>query len=49
MRKLYIVKRKEEFDNIINKCPYKKTNSFVIYYKDNEYKYDRFGISVGKK
>ena len=49
MRKLYIVKRKEEFDNIINTCPSKKNSSFVIYYKKNTYKYDRFGISVGKK
>ena len=49
MRKLYIVKRKEEFDNIINTCPSKKNSSFVIYYKENTYKYDRFGISVGKK
>ena len=49
MRKLYIVKRKDEFDFIINKCPFKKNNSFIIYYKDNEYQFDRFGISVGKK
>ena len=49
MRKLYIVQRKDEFDNIINSCPYKKNNCFVIYYKDNNLKYDRFGISVGKK
>ena len=49
MRKLYIVKRKDEFDSIINECPFKKNNSFIIYYKDNKYLYDRFGISVGKK
>ena len=49
MRKLYIVKRKDEFDNIINSCPSIKNSSFVIYYKDNSFKYDRFGISVGKK
>lgn len=49
MRKLYIVQRHDEFDSIINNCPSKKNNSFVIYYKDNDYKYDRYGISVGKK
>ena len=49
MRKLYIVKRKEEFDEIINTCPSIKNNSFVIYYKDNNLKYNRYGISVGKK
>ncbi len=49
MRKLYIVKRKEEFDNIINSCPSSKNSSFVIYFKDNNLKFDRYGISVGKK
>lgn len=49
MRKLYIVKRHDEFDSIIKNCPSMKNSSFVIYYKDNELKYDRFGISVGKK
>lgn len=49
MRKLYIVQRKEEFDDIINNCPVKKNGSFVIYYKNNPFKYDRYGISVGKK
>ena len=49
MRKLYVVKRKEEFDNIINFCPMKKNSTYIIYYKKNNLKYDRFGISVGKK
>ncbi len=49
MRKLYIVKRKEDFDNIIKSCSYRKSTYFVIYYKDNKLKFDRFGISVGKK
>lgn len=49
MRKLYIVQRHDEFDSIINNSPFKKNNSYIIYYKDNNYKYDRFGISVGKK
>ena len=40
MKKLYIVKTKEEFNNLINKG---------YYSKDNNLKYDRFGISVGKK
>lgn len=49
MRKLYVVKRSEDFDDIINNYPFKKYGSFIIYYKGNELKYDRYGISVGKK
>ncbi len=49
MRKLYIVKEKEEFNALINKGLCKKNKYFVVYTKSNNLKYDRFGISVGKK
>lgn len=49
MRKLYIVKTKEEFNDLINHGKSKKSKYFVIYSKPNNLKYDRFGISVGKK
>ncbi len=49
MRKLYIVKRQQDFDRIIKNGRYRKNNSFVIYHEKNELPYDRFGISVGKK
>lgn len=49
MKKLYIVKTKEEFNDLINKGDCSKNKYFVIYSKDNNLKYDRFGISVGKK
>ena len=49
MRKLYVVKEKEEFNHLIQKGKILKNKYFVIYYKENELKYDRFGISVGKK
>ena len=49
MRKLYVVKYQRDFDRIINKNNYKKTSKLVIYFEDNNLKYDRFGISVGKK
>ena len=49
MRKLYIVKKKEDFNKLIKNAPSIKDKYFVIYYKDNNLKYDRFGISVGKK
>ena len=49
MRKLYIVKTNQQFDDIINTGKCYKNKYFVIYNKDNDLKYDRFGISVTKK
>ena len=49
MRKLYIVKNQRVFDRIIKNGRYRKNNSYVIYYEENNLPYDRFGISVGKK
>lgn len=49
MRKLYIVKTKEEFNDLIKNGYCIKNKYFVIYSKKNDLKYDRFGISVGKK
>lgn len=49
MRKLYIVKNKRDFDKIINNSKFQKNKSFIIYFQSNNLKYDRFGISVGKK
>ena len=49
MRKLYIVKSTRDFDDIIKKSINIKNKFFNIYYKDNNLKYDRFGVSVGKK
>ena len=49
MRKLYIVKESKDFDKIISSRIYNKNNSFVVYYKDNDLKYNRYGISVSKK
>lgn len=49
MKKKYIVKTHEEFNNIINSG--KKINSkyFVINYKKNDFNYSRYGVSVGTK
>ena len=49
MRKLYVVKYQRDFDRIISKNNYKKTSRLVIYFEDNNLKYDCYGISVGKK
>ena len=48
MKKYQIIKKEKEFTDIINKCPYKKNNYFVIYYKKNN-EHNRFGITVPKK
>ena len=49
MRKLYIVRTTRQFDDIIKTGKCYKNKYFVIYNKDNNLKYDRFGISVTKK
>ena len=49
MKKLYIVKKNYQFDEIIKKGNCTKNKYFVIYYKDNKLPYDRYGISVSKK
>ena len=49
MRKLYIVKKQQDFDRIIKESHYRKNDSYVIYHEKNNLPYDRFGISVGKR
>ena len=49
MRKLYIVKNSKDFEKIINTNNCNKNKSFVIYYIENNLKYNRYGISVSKK
>lgn len=49
MKKYEIIKDKREFDDIIHNSPYHKNKSFVIYNKEREVKFPRFGIAVGKK
>ena len=49
MRKLYIVKKNYQFDEIIKTGNCIKNKYYVIYYKDNNMPYDRYGISVSKK
>lgn len=49
MKKEEIVRKTKDFDYIIKKGQCKKNNEFVIYYIDNDKKYNRFGISVSKK
>lgn len=48
MKKKQIIQKSKEFTEIINKCPYKKNNYFVIYYRKNN-EHNRYGISVPTK
>ena len=49
MKKRYIVKENKQFNDIINTSKYSKDPNLVIYYKDNNLEYDRFGISISTK
>ena len=49
MNKKYIIRKNEDISNIV-KTGNKLTNKlYVIYYKDNEFKYNRYCVSVSKK
>lgn len=49
MKKYEIVKEHKEFDNIIASGRYKKTLYFILYNKESNFDYPRFGIAVGTK
>ena len=49
MKKKNIIKKKRDFNNIINKGICLKNKYYVIYFLENNKNYDCFGISVGKK
>ena len=49
MRKLYIIKSNQDFENIIKNGKCIKNKFYTIHYNDNDLKYDKYGISVSKK
>lgn len=49
MKKREVVKEHKDFDLIIEKGRYKKSKNFIIYNKESDYDYPRFGLAVGKK
>lgn len=49
MKKYEIVKNQRDFDYIIHNGKYIKNKFVVIYNKDNNLNFSRFGIAVGKK
>ncbi len=49
MKKFEIVKEHKDFDDIIQNSPYLKNKYYIIYYKERDLGFPRFGIAVGKK
>ncbi len=49
MKKKFIVKSNRDFDKIIKTGKRLKNKHYIIYYKENNLDYSRFGISVSKK
>ena len=49
MKKLNIIKKQEEIDNIIKTGKLLKNRFFFLYYKERDTKYYRFCICVSKK
>ncbi|MBQ6495281.1 MAG: ribonuclease P protein component [Bacilli bacterium] len=48
MKKINIIKSKNEFTDIINNCNYKKNDYYTIYYRKNN-KDNRYGVSIPTK
>lgn len=49
MKKIEIIQKESEFTEIINNCPYKKNNYFVIYYRKNNLGFNKYGITIPTK
>ena len=49
MKKYEIVKKKEDFNDIINHSSFKKCTNFVIYIRKGNFSFPRFGIAISKK
>lgn len=49
MKKYEIIKKNTDFNDIINTGAYIKGKYYYIYYKDNEFKFSKFGLAVSKK
>ena len=49
MKKKFIVKHNQDFEKIMKDGKCKKNRSFIIFSLENDYPYDKYGISVSKK
>lgn len=49
MRKFEVVKKNDEFNDIIKSGKYLRNHFYNIYYKDGNNDYPKFGLAVSKK
>lgn len=49
MKKYEIVKKNDDFNDIIKTRKFISNKSYIIYYKDSDVKFPRFGLAVSKK
>ena len=49
MKKINRVKKYQEFQEILNKHVFLKDNLFKVYFRKNEYGFERYGLLVTKK
>ncbi len=49
MKKIEVVKDQREFDSIIKTSPFEKNKYFLLYNKESDVNFPRFGIAVGTK
>ncbi len=49
MKKEFVIKKYQEYQEIIKKRKFKKSSSFTIYYQLSENPFPRVGLLVGKK
>ena len=49
MKKVEVIKQKEEFNNIIKTCSYYKNKYFTIYIRKRDFNISKFGIAISKK
>jgi ribonuclease P protein component len=49
MKKKFIIKKNQEFENIINLKRNYRNQYFTVYIKNNDKEYNRYGISIPKK
>lgn len=49
MKKKYIIRKNEEIQKIVKSSKKLVNKYFIIYFKDNDYTYNRYCVSVSKK
>ena len=49
MKKIEVVKKKEEFNDIIQNSKFIKNDLYTIYIRKAVYSYSRFGLAISKK